>query len=333
MKTIDEDIKTGKLKQIYLLYGEETYLKRQYRDKLKAAMVSPEDNMNFSAYEGKGINPKELIDLAETLPFFADRRLILIENSGFFKTTAEDLVEYLKVLPTTVYFLFVEEEVDKRSKMYKTVHKEGSTVNFERQKEDILIRWISGRLRREHKSITTEAMQLFLSMTGNDMETIDKELEKLLCYTLERDSISAEDVGAVCTGQVNNRIFDMINAIAGGHKSEALRLYYDLIELKEPPMRILFLLARQFQILLNVKDLRKQGFDQKAIASKAGIPPFAVGRNLKQAEVFSMQKLQQALEDAASAEADIKMGRMTDRLAVELLIVKYAASGTSALLT
>ena len=82
MKTIDEDIKSGQFKKIYLLYGDEAYLKKQYKDKLKKALVQPDDTMNFTAYEGKDTNPKEVIDLSETLPFFAERRVILIENSG-----------------------------------------------------------------------------------------------------------------------------------------------------------------------------------------------------------------------------------------------------------
>ena len=104
MKTIDEDIRSGNLKQIYLLYGTEDYLKRQYRDKLKNAltaagedsgmggMLSGRDgDMNFNRFEGKDINPKQVIDLAETLPFFAERRVILIENSGFSKMPAMNL--------------------------------------------------------------------------------------------------------------------------------------------------------------------------------------------------------------------------------------------------
>ena len=90
MRTIDEDIKTGQFKQIYLLYGNEAYLKKQYKDKLKKAMADAEDTMNFSAFEGKDINVKEVIDLAETLPFFAERRVILIENSGFFTLVRPD---------------------------------------------------------------------------------------------------------------------------------------------------------------------------------------------------------------------------------------------------
>ena len=85
MKTIDNDIKAGEFKKVYLLYGEERYLIRQYRDKLIKAMVKENDTMNFSSFEGDGISQKEIIDLAETLPFFADRRVILIEDAGIFK--------------------------------------------------------------------------------------------------------------------------------------------------------------------------------------------------------------------------------------------------------
>ena len=130
MKTIDEDIKSGQFKKIYLLYGDEAYLKKQYKDKLKKALVQPDDTMNFTAYEGKDTNPKEVIDLSETLPFFADRRVILIENSGFFKGSCEELAEYMPQVPDTTLFLFVEEEVDKRSRMYKAVKSHNPTALF-----------------------------------------------------------------------------------------------------------------------------------------------------------------------------------------------------------
>ena len=196
MKTIDNDIKMGQLKNVYLLYGTEDYLKRQYRDKLKHALVEPDDTMNFSAYEGKDINPKELIDLSETLPFFKEKRMILVENSGFFKNSCDDLAEYMSQVPESTCFVFVEEEVDKRSKLFKAASRAGSAVEFETPKEDMLIRWILGRIQREGKKITQSVMQLFLSKTGSDMENIDKELEKLICYTLDKTEISAADVEA-----------------------------------------------------------------------------------------------------------------------------------------
>ena len=325
MKTIDNDIKMGQLKNVYLLYGTEDYLKRQYRDKLKHALVEPDDTMNFSAYEGKDINPKELIDLSETLPFFKEKRMILVENSGFFKNSCDDLAEYMSQVPESTCFVFVEEEVDKRSKLFKAASRAGSAVEFETPKEDMLIRWILGRIQREGKKITQSVMQLFLSKTGSDMENIDKELEKLICYTLDKTEISAADVEAICTGQTENKIFEMIDAISAKNQKKALDLYYDLLALKEAPMRILFLIARQFQNLLLIKSMSAKGYPAVSIAKTAGMPSFAVQKNLRQAGAFKINQLKEAIEDCGQAEEDVKTGRMADQLAEELLIVKYSA--------
>lgn len=324
MKTIDNDIKMGQLKNVYLLYGTEDYLKRQYRDKLKQALVEPDDTMNFSAYEGKDINPKELIDLSETLPFFKEKRMILVENSGFFKNSCDDLAEYMSQVPETTCFVFVEEEVDKRSKLFKAASRAGSAVEFETPKEDMLVRWILGRIQREGKKITQSVMQLFLSKTGSDMENIDKELEKLICYTLDKTEIAAADVKAICTGQTENKIFEMIDAISAKNQKKALDLYYDLLALKEAPMRILFLIARQFQNLLLIKSMSAKGYPAVSIAKTAGMPSFAVQKNLRQAGAFKIDQLKEAIEDCGQAEEDVKTGRMADQLAVELLIVKYS---------
>ena len=324
MKTIDEDIRNGQFQSVYLLCGEEAYLKKQYKDKLKRAMADPDDSMNFSAYEGKGINPKEVIDLAETLPFFADRRVILIENSGFFKNSCEELAEYMPQIPETTHFIFVEDEIDKRSKLYKAVKNAGKIVEFTSQTEELLTRWVLTRIKKEGKNITGSVMQLFLNKVGNDMGNIDRELEKLLCYCMEKEVIEAADVEAVTTEQTTNKVFDMVNAIAEHNQRKALDLYYDLLTLKEPPMRIMYLISRQFQILLNIKDMSGKGFDNAAMAKNAGIPPFAVRRNLAQAKGFTMQQLKQAIRDGVDYEEAVKTGRMNDQMAVELFLMKYS---------
>ncbi len=324
MKTLMEDIRTGNLKHVYLLYGEETYLVRQYKDKLKDAMSADADTMNTSLFEGKDTDSKQLIDLAETMPFFADHRSIFVDGSGFFKKSPENLASYMEEIPETAYFVFTETEVDRRSKLYKQVKKHGHAAEFKRQTDKILTQWVLGKLNRENKKITRPVMELFLTKTGSDMETIDRELEKLLCYTMERDVITEQDVEAVCTDSLSGRIFEMVDAIAGKQQKRALELYYDLLALKEPPMRILFLITRQFQILMHLKELADQGFDYKFMASKAGVPEFAVRKYIGQARKFSSCHLQQAVRDGVQAEEDVKTGQMNDQLAVELFLLTYS---------
>ena len=324
MKSLNEDLKTGQLNRVYLLYGEEAYLKKQYKDKLRGAMLSPDDTMNYAYYEGKGTNVKEVIDLAETLPFFAERRLIVLENTEFFKSATPELADYIKEMPETTAMIFVESEVDKRGKLYKAVQAKGRAVELGRQDEVTLIRWIAGGVRREGKQITEAVIRHFLMKVGTDMENIQKELEKLLCYTLERDSITIGDVEAICTTQITNQIFDMVNAVAAKQQRKALELYYNLLALKEPPMRILFLLTRQFKLLLEVKTLDKQGYAKKDVAAKTGLHPFVVEKYQQQAKTFSRKELREIMEESAEIEESVKTGSLSDTLGVELFIVKYS---------
>lgn len=324
MKNINEHIKTGKLKKAYLLYGEESYLKKQYRDKLKKALLSENDTVNYAYYEGKKTEPEQLIDLAETLPFFAERRLIVVENSGFFKNAVPKFADYIKTMPDTACFLFVEDEVDKRGKMFKAVKDIGYISEMGRQDEKTLLYWIAGQIKREGKQIKESAARYLVSRAGTDMELLEKELEKLFAYTLGRTEITLEDIEAVCTTQISNKIFDMVEAVALKQQKKALDYYYDLLALKEPPMRILYLLARQFRLLLEVKELMKQGYDKSQIAKTAKLHPFVAGKYMRQCREFSKGQLRSIMEEAAVYEELVKTGRLNDRMSVELFIVKYS---------
>ena len=321
MKQINEDIKQQNFKHAYLLYGQERYLLRQYRDRLRAGLCGHGDTMNTHIYEGKDINIGEIIDLAETLPFLAERRVIIITGSGLFKSGGEKMAEYLQSPNETTYFIFTESEVDKRSKLYKTVQSKGYATEFTTQDESTLKRWIAGTLAKDDKRITENTVQLLLTKTGTDMDNIQMELEKLICYCMDRDVITDADVEAVCTNRITNHIFDMINAIADKRKKQALELYYDLLALKEPPMRILFLIARQCNMLLQAKELKSRGYDNRTVGAKLGVAPFIAGKYLTQASRFSSTVLQKAVQQCVEAEEAIKSGRMNDMMSVEILIM------------
>lgn len=323
MQILNQDIKDGSFKKVYLLFGEEAFLKMSYKNRLKDA-VTAGDTMNFNHYEGKGMDINEIIGIADTMPFFAERRLVLIEDSGWFKGGAggEEMSAYMEHIPDTTCLVFVETEVDKRSKLFKAVKKYGYAAELGRQDASQLGRWAAGILSKNGKKITGRTMEFFLSKTGDDMENISSELEKLISYTLGRDVITEEDVEAICTTQVSNKIFDMITAIANRQTRKAMDLYEDLLTLKEPPMRILFLIARQFNQILQVKELMGQGMDKSTIASRLKLQPFVVGKIMLQAKTFSREQILSYVNLCVDAEESVKTGRLTDRLAVELLIAK-----------
>ncbi len=321
MQTLNQDLKEQSYKQIYLLYGEEDFLKKSYKNRLKEAIVG-DDTMNFSQFAGKEADFVKFRDIAETLPFFAERRCILLEDTGLFKNASEEWAEYLKELPETTFVIFVESQVDKRNKLYKTVTQKGYAAVLDRQGEKELSRWILGMLKKEGKQITGNAMELFLMKAGDDMEHIRTELEKLICYVGERDGILPEDVEAVCIEQTENRIFEMISAISAGHLQKAMDLYYDLLALKEPSMRILFLVAKQFNQLMQIKEMMMARAGQNEIAQATKLKPFVVSRLMGQARGFSSQQLKNYVELCVATEEAVKTGRLAEKVAVEMVIVK-----------
>lgn len=322
MQQLIQDLKNQSYKQMYLLYGEEDYLRKQYRDKLKAALVSDGDTMNYHYYEGKDIHVGEIIDLAETLPFFAEKRVIILENSGLCKSGGEELANYLKEPAESVVLILVETQVDKRSKLFKIIKENGRVCEFAAQNEMTLKKWIYSLARQEQKAIDELTIQHFLEKTGTEMSNIRTEWEKLMCYTLDREVVTPADIDAVCTQRVNNRIFEMVAAIAEKRQQEALDMYHDLLTLKEPPMGILALIARQFNLMLQVKELQLKRINSRQIADKVGLAPFIVQKYEKQAARFKVKELKDALSACADADEAVKTGRLNDVLSIELLIIE-----------
>ena len=321
MQTLNQDIKEKSFKKIYLLYGDEPFLVGSYKKKLREAITGG-DTMNFNYFEGKNPDVKEIISLADTMPFFADRRLILVDGSGFFKSAQEELAAYLPQMPDTTCLVFAESEVDKRNRLYKRVKELGYAAELNKQDTAQLMRWAAGILGRDGRKISRPVMEYFLERTGDDMENIRMELEKLVCYTMGRDVITKEDVDAVGTVHVTSRVFDMVAAIVAGNTKQAMDLYEDLLTLKEPPMRILFLIARQFNQLLQIKELTAAGKDKGAMASALKVPPFAVGKLTAQARAFTRDQILSWVTLCVETEEAVKTGRLSDRLAVELLIAR-----------
>ncbi len=324
MRNINQDIKDQTYKRIYLLYGDEAYLRRQYKDRLKQGICG-DDTMNYSYLEGKSAKAEEIMAMLDTMPFFADRRLVVIENSGFFKSANEKLLEYLPQIPDTAVAVFVEEEIDKRSKMFKKVKELGYICELSQQKPAVLEKWINGLLKAEGKKMNGPALDYFLAVCGNDMNHISSELEKLISYTGDREIITIDDMNEICSTVTVSKIFDMIDAMGNKNRTKTLSLYYDMIEVKEPPMRILYMLSRQFNIMLGAGELAAGGMNAKEIAAKMGLAPFVVNKALGQTGKFKSSDLKNALRECIGVEEDVKNGKMEDKIGVEMILVKYAS--------
>lgn len=320
MKGIKEHIKTGQYKTVYLLYGTESYLRRLYTSKLKTGALAGGDEMNLSVFSGKETDWNEVRNLAETMPFFAERRVLVLENTGAFKNACE-FADEIAGLPDTAVLIFNESEVDKRSRMFKAVKEHGYVCEMNGLSEGDLSLWVAQLLNRDGKKISKDDLRFFLERVGSDMENIETEAEKLICYTGEREIVTKEDILAVTTEQISGKIFAMTDALGVRNKKLALRLYHDLLAVREKPMTVLYLMVRQCNMILQAAEMSRQGLDRSVIAGKAGMPPFAVGKCLSQAKNFTTEQLLHLITYGTELEEQIKTGRIDERIAVELFLL------------
>ena len=322
---IDQDIKNNEFHNIYVLYGVEDYLKLQYRDKLIKAVMPTDDGMNLSRMEGKDLDVKDLINAAETMPFFADRRVIVVNGSGLFKKSNDELAEYLEHVCNTTVLIFVESEVDARVKTFKAAQKAGATYEFVMPDDMMLKKWIATKLKNDGVEMTGDAYQTFFEMTSDSMSNMATEYEKLIAFVGEGKRVEKSDVQNICTRQITTRIFDMINAMAVRDSKTAFDLYQDMLQSgSETPLGILALICNQYKQLLTIGELDARGLNFNDIGSKMKISPYAVKYKLPLLKKMSAKEIKALLNDAADYERKVKSGLLDDQLAVELLMMKYS---------
>ncbi len=320
MKRIKEDLKNHSFHKVYLLYGEEDYLKRMYRDRLKEGALSGGDEMNYTRMEGNAIDFNDLRDIGNTLPFFSDYRVIVIEDSGLFKKSSE-LSGYLEEMPDTTIVVFVEKEVDKRNRLYKYVAKNGLAVEMKAMQEAELRSWVAHLLQKSHRKMREKTASYLLGQIENSMTNVENEIEKLVAYTEGREEITTQDIDAVCCIQLTNHIYQMVDAMAEKRAEKTLGLYHELLELRESPMRILYNMYHHFNTLLQVKELDGMGRD--LIARKVSIFPSYVGKYQSQSRRFTEECLREMLDQCLEVEYQFKRGNLEDQIGVELLLVSF----------
>ena len=324
MQSVINHINKNQLSNIYLICGEEEFNKKICKQKLTECILNePADgNMNYHFYDGASFDIQDFTEQASTLPFFSERQLLVVSGSNLFKTSSV-LADKLPDLPDSTYIIFYESAYDKRNSLYKYVKSKGTIFELNHESDNALPMWIARHLNQFEYRITMRAAKLIISKAGVDKSALSCELEKLIAYTAETKTIDIEDVEAVCTTLLTNKIFAMMDFIVSGKKTEALNLYKDLVIAKESPAKILSLLSRHYNILMQIKDMPRES--DMNIAKKLSVPSFAVKKYKSQASLYNKQDILRCLTACATAETDFKTGRIQPQLAIEILIIQLSS--------
>ncbi len=318
-------LKSGTLRQIYLFFGEEDYLKEYYFGELKKKVLADgPSEFNFVLFEGGKIMWEQVDEALAAPPLMADKKLLLIRESGIFKTADVSARAYwercLADLPEYVCVVFYEKEVDKRGALYKTVAQNGEAVECAYVEGVELYNWVLRGCRSAGLQIDRGAAEYLIAACDGGMNNLKQELGKLFSYC--SGSITRADIDRVVTKMPQARVFEMINAIMkkDGH-TVFLRLG-ELKTLKESPFMVLSLLCGSFSRILHAKLLCEEGSPHAQVASALGIPPFFVKDYTAAAHCFDKAFLRRAVCACAEIDFAVKQGKVEAWLAVEQFLAE-----------
>lgn len=336
---LDKSLERMVISPVYLFYGEETYLRDKYLQKFIALIPEEVRDFNLDIIDAREAGVVNVVNSASTLPFISEKRTVIVKNTDFFKSRkksagedngdikidksnpADDvLLRYLENPPVTTCLIFCSDSIDKKRKTYKTLEKNGQVVEFLPLKGHQLNEWIDRRARNLGKIIEPAGMAGLITAAGNNLWQLNTELEKLACYS-RTEKITAADVEAMVSKTTEHSIFELVDAISERNYSNAIMMAREMVFLGEPVIRILFMIARQFRLLLLTKTLLQEGNVEKSLAGLLQAHPFVAQKCAKQARNFSLLELKAAMTKILNADSDIKSGNQEAVLALELLIV------------
>lgn len=326
---LKKELKEGIIRNIYLIYGEEEYLKKLYSKKIESAVLGNGnvDINKFVFYQPKDVS--KIKDLCETLPCFSDKKFILIKNSGYFKSTKKEkkslkdsLCKLVNTIPEYVCIVFLEEDIDKRLKLIKVVEERGLVVEFGVQSQGVLLKWVVSEMKKRGKDVHTDVAFKIIQYCNFFMNAISNEMDKLEFYVGDRKEITFYDVEAVCTKDISVRIFDLIDNITFGRADIALKNLKDMLILREPIQKIMFMLIKHFTQLLDIKMLLMEGLTVKDCVSIMKISPYAASKMAQQVSSFEINFLREILKKILDLDYKIKIGNINDILAVQIIIME-----------
>ena len=304
----------GRLHGAYLLDGEEEALKQEALTVLRRAIL-PEgmEELNESVL----IDPETsaIIAAAETLPFLAERRLVVVRDCGFISGRREAdkaLQDYLAKVPDTAVVLFyVIGKANQAKGLVRAFKKAGTQITFERLKGDALNRWITDAFAAEGKQCGAAAAAQLAFISGSDTAVLRGEIAKVAAYIGDRTEVTNQDLRDVATPGAEYRVFDIVNAVVAGQSERAMRLLRDMLRAGEEPVGILGLLLRQFRLMQQTKIMQFEKIPAGEIASRLG-GGYSAESIIRSARAYSGSEVRRGVQLLLDLDWKMKSGRLNE---------------------
>jgi DNA polymerase III subunit delta len=303
---------------VYLLLGDDEERKSRGVEKLRAGRA-------VEAYDAAGTSPESVVSACNSFSLFGEGPFVVLKNLDAWNAAQKAVVvDYLEDPSPGSDLILLGKKLGARERLLSAVKKSGEVHNFEQPKGKALVRWVVGHAKKLGLDLPDDvAEDLTVRCSGDKMRLL-QETEKLSLYVGD-GTATHDDVAALCPPDVQSNIFAFVDSLAAGERDRALILLEDLINTGEPPLRLTFMIRRQFQLVARARALLERGTPQKEVASQLKVPPFVARKLEEQGRKLDDRDLDHALALIQNLESGLKGGSgLSDELQVEMTVLKLS---------
>jgi len=303
---------------VYLLLGDDEERKARGVEKLRRDRTA-------EAYDAAGTSPESVVSACNSFSLFGDGPFVVVRNLDAWNAAQKAvIVDYLQDPSPESDLVLMGKKLGARERLLAAVKKAGEVHNFEQPTGKALVKWVVGHAGKLGLDLPEDVAEDLVTRCSGDKMRLVRETEKLALYVGE-DPASHEDVALLCPPDVQSNIFAFVDALAAGQRGRAIELLEELIQTGEPPLRLTFMIRRQFQLVARARALFERGASQSDAARELKVPPFVARKLEEQGRKLNDRDLERALALVLDLESGLKGGRdFGDELQVELTVLKLS---------
>ena len=312
---------------IVVLEGKDEYRLSERVSEFRLTVTPPEmSDINTTMLDGNIVTIEELLTSLSTVPFMADRRLVIVEGllnrlGGSKKDLGEwlNFPDLLKDLPPTANLLLIEREPIPSNKLLSTILRLGQVEKFSPLRHRDLLDWINTRCSKLGLEIERTAVALIADSVGSELRLIDSELNKIKTYSRGR-LITREDITLMVPYVRQQNVFRVVDSVIEGRTRDALNASSMLIGLGESPSGIVRMIERQLRFLILAKHLLSRKIPTGDIGKHINLSGYPLQKTLEMERKISQARIMSMHDNLLKSNIRVREGKLTEQESFDLLI-------------
>ena len=332
---LESEIKKNSIANGYVFCGlDEELIKSSIDPIIKKVVDKDFLDLNFIKIDGLTSTFDEIENACETLPFFGDKKVVLVYRANFLKDkpdkegakTYTEILKYIKDLPQhtilIMYYLFNDKrDTPKKNKKLSTLDKYVKVVHCDKLKKDKYYKKIEDIFKENGRTIGKVQLKYFADKVQNNFDIIKREIDKLDCYALGRE-LTKEDIDKLIPNKSEDDIFDLVEYISLRKVEKAIDLLDELLFKADQHMLIISSIENHFKRLYEIKIYLLKGKKLEFFISKYRLPQFVCEKLMNQASKFSLKQLNQLIKVCVNTEIKLKSSTTDKQMEMELMLFK-----------